>query len=458
MGFFVPSKIWFVYEPNPRFIDQMPTNFPYRFRVLIFLCSLTTLTYLDRVSISIVGVRIKAGLGLNNAQFGQVLASFALAYALFEIPSGAWGDRIGPRAVFIRIVLWWSLFTALTGLATGLISLLLIRFLFGMGEAGTMPNCVLVISRWFPAGETGRALPWMGIGTQIGAAIAPLIIIPIASRFGWQMPFYVNAAIGLGWVLICSLWFRNFPSQMRHIPASERELIESGSRYRKHQAMLSWKLIFSNRSLLSLMAMYFCFQWANYFFVAWMPVYLQEKLHYSEKETGPIIFILFVVGIFGLLLGGFCIDWVARRKGLFFGRRFIGMVGIGLCGLAIFFAAISERAGISASCLVAANGFYSFGVMSAFAVCTDIGRNNAGTVSGAMNSCGQLGAFFLALVFGEIVNKTNRFDTALFVIAAAQFIGLLFWLMIDPRKQIGSGPDDEIPSGQSPEAAPGSRA
>src|SRR6516162_9029167 len=148
----------------------MPIAVPYRYRVLAFICSLTTLTYLCRTSISIVGIKIKNDLGLNDAEFGWVLASFALAYALFEIPSGAWGDRIGPRAIFIRIVLWWSLFTALTGFATGLISLLAIRFLFGMGEAGTMPNCVLVISRWFPAGETGRALPWMGIGTQIGAA------------------------------------------------------------------------------------------------------------------------------------------------------------------------------------------------------------------------------------------------------------------------------------------------
>jgi len=159
-------------------------NFPYRYRVLAFICSLTTVTYIDRVCISIVGVRVKADLGLTNEQFGWVLGSFALAYALFEIPSGSWGDHIGPRAVFIRIVLWWSFFTALTGLVTGLVSLLIIRFLFGMGESGTMPNSVLVISRWFPANETGRALPWMGIGTQIGAAIAPLFIIPIAVAFG----------------------------------------------------------------------------------------------------------------------------------------------------------------------------------------------------------------------------------------------------------------------------------
>src|SRR5690348_10077575 len=183
---------------------------PYRYRVLALLCSLATLTYLDRICISIVGVRVKDEFHLNNEQFGWVLASFALAYALFEIPSGALGDRIGPRAVFIRIVLAWSLFTALTGFATGLVSLIIIRFLFGIGESGTYPNSLIVVSRWFPANETGRALTWVGLGQQIGSAIAPLIIVPLAVSYGWRMPFFVNAAIVVVWVLIFFVWFKNF--------------------------------------------------------------------------------------------------------------------------------------------------------------------------------------------------------------------------------------------------------
>jgi MFS family permease len=193
----------------------MRPKLPYRYRVLILLCSLTTLTYLDRICISIVGVRIKTEFALTNAQFGWVLAAFSLAYALFEIPSGVWGDRIGPKALFIRIVLFWSFFTALTGFATGLISLIIIRFLFGMGEAGTYPNIMIVMSRWFPVQEIGRSLTWVGIGSQIGSAIAPLIIIPIAVSFGWRASFFVNAAIGVIWVAVCYAWFQNFPRQMK---------------------------------------------------------------------------------------------------------------------------------------------------------------------------------------------------------------------------------------------------
>jgi MFS transporter, ACS family, glucarate transporter len=417
-------------------MSPSPVTFPYRYRVLVFLCSLTTLTYLDRSCISIVGVRLKADLGLSNQQFGWVVASFALAYALFEIPSGAWGDRIGPRAVFIRIVLWWSLFTALTGLVTGLVSLLVVRFLFGMGESGTMPNSILVVSRWFPVTETGRALPWVGIGTQIGAAIAPLVIVPLASRWGWRMPFFVNGAIGLGWVALCFWWFRNFPAQMRRMPDKEKNYIQAGCRHRDQQGLVPWSRLFRNRTIWALMAMYFCFQWANYFFIAWMPVYLQEKRLFTEDQTKYIIFLLFAAGVVGLLAGGFSSDWLVKKRGLRVGRRVIGMAGIGLCGLSILAAGSLSGPYPAAASLVAANFFYSFGVMTSFAVCTDIGRNNAGTVAGAMNFFGQIGAFFLAIVFGRIVQQTRDFNLPLLVIAAVLLAGTLLWLVIDPLDQL----------------------
>jgi sugar phosphate permease len=409
---------------------------PYRYRVLIFLCSLTTLTYLDRICISIVGVRIKNELHLNNEQFGWVLASFALAYALFEIPSGILGDKIGPRAVFIRIVLFWSLFTALTGLVTGLISLLIIRFLFGVGESGTYPNCLNVISRWFPANETGRALIGVGLGQQIGSAIAPLIITPIAIAYGWRMSFFVNGAIGIVWVLICYVWFKNSPSEMKHISAAEKLKIESGCRHQRHQHLVPWKFIFKNRTVLALMFMYFCFQWANYFFVAWMPVYLQEGKHFTENDAKSIISAIFIAGMVGLIIGGFVADWLVKVKGVRFGRRFVGMTGFGLCGLLILTAALLSNNNLAALSLIVANGFYGFSVMSCFGVCTDIARNNAGTVTGAMNFSGQMGAFFLAIVFGKIADVTHNFEYPLFVVACVLAVGFLMWLIIDPLQQL----------------------
>ncbi|HRH50742.1 MAG TPA: MFS transporter [Panacibacter sp.] len=409
---------------------------PYRYRVLVLLCSLTTLTYLDRICISIVGVRIKTEFTLSNEQFGWVLASFALAYALFEIPSGLLGDHIGPRKVFIRIVLWWSLFTAVTGITTGLISLMFVRFLFGIGESGTYPNALITVSRWFPANETGRSLTWVGIGSQIGSAIAPLLIIPLAASYGWRMPFYVNAAIGGIWVLCCYSWFKDFPAQMRNISAKEREHIEANCRHSIEQRRIPLKAIFKNRTVWALMCMYFCFQWSNYFFVAWMPVYLQEGRHFTEQQTSPIIFTLFIAGIIGLLSGGFFGDWIVKKKGLRFGRRFVGFTGMGACALMIFLAALFTENKLSAACLIAANFSYSFAVMTSYAVCADIGRSNTGSVTGAMNFFGQMGAFFLALMFGKIADLMHNFNYPLFIVSFVTLTGCMLWLVIDPTKQV----------------------
>jgi MFS transporter, ACS family, glucarate transporter len=134
-------------------------KFPYRYRVGVLLYFLILITYLDRVTISLVGVRIKAAFHLTNTQFGYALGAFALAYALFEIPSALMGDRLGQRKVFLRIVIWWSLFTALTGAVTGLTSLIFVRFLFGMGEAGAYPNSTGTVSRWFPKTEPLAEFP-----------------------------------------------------------------------------------------------------------------------------------------------------------------------------------------------------------------------------------------------------------------------------------------------------------
>lgn len=418
--------------------------FPYRYRVLIFLCALTTLTYLDRICISIVGVRIKHEFSLNNEQFGWVLASFALAYAVFEIPSGLLGDKIGPRKVFIRIVLWWSLFTALTGFATGLITLMAVRFLFGMGESGTYPNCLITVSRWFPSNETGRALTWVGIGSQIGSAIAPLIIIPLAELYGWRMPFYVNALIGVVWVAWCYYWFRDFPAQMNNIAPHEKNYIEAGCRHRKEQHLLSLRLILKNKTVWAVMCMYFCFQWSNYFFVAWMPVYLQEGRHFTEQQTSPVIFSLFIAGIAGLLIGGFCGDWLVKRKGLKKGRRTMGITGMGMCGLMILLSVLFTESTWSAACLIAANFSYSFAVMSSYAVCADIGRNNTGTVTGAMNFFGQMGAFFLALTFGKLADLTHSYNYPLFIVAFVTLAGCCLWFIIDPTKQVSESNNSEL--------------
>lgn len=394
------------------------------------------ITYLDRICVGLVGKRIITEFHLTNVQFGWVLSAFSLAYALFEIPSGILGDRKGQKNVLTRIVLWWSLFTFLTGAATGLLSLVIIRFLFGVGEAGALPNTSGVISRWMPANELSRGIAAALIGQIAGAAFAPFIVVPIAMSFGWRATFFVNGFVGLVWVLVCVRWFRNNPSEMKRISPEEKNFIERNRNFVSHSPTISWTKLLKNRSVLALVSSFFCSQWCMYFFIAWMPVYLQQGRHFSETEMKFTTSLIFIPAIATNLAGGVLSDWLVRKKGLTFGRRSVGVLSMGINSLLFVLEATTANNTILVICFIA--GFACqliFGV-AAFAVCVDIGGSHAGAVSGFMNCVGQIGAFFLAIVFGKIVDTTHSFNSPLFVIAGLLFFGSLLWFAVDPTTRL----------------------
>jgi ACS family glucarate transporter-like MFS transporter len=414
----------------------MIRKFPYRYRVLVFLFTLTLITYLDRICISLVGVRIKSEFDLTNEQFGWVLASFSLAYAIFEIPSGVLGDRIGQRSVLLRIVIWWSLLTILTGATTGLLSLIIVRFFFGMGEAGAFPNSSAVISHWFPAKETARGVSSLFLGLNAGSAIAPIIIIPIAVSYGWRASFFVIGLVGLLWAVVCYTWFRNNPSEMKGISEEEKNYIEKNRRFKKHDRNFPWKTVLRNRSLLALSSSYFCSQWGRYFFIAWMPVYLQEGKHFHENEMKITTFFVFLTGVFTALSAGFLSDWLVKKRGLRFGRRFIGTIAQGVLSLCLFIAAISADNYLIVISLIVGHLFFSANGIASFSSCVDIAGDNAGTVAGIMNFFGQAGAFLLAILFGKLVDVANNFNTPVFVLSGVLLAGALLWFLVDPVKPL----------------------
>jgi MFS transporter, ACS family, glucarate transporter len=414
----------------------MKQKFPYRFRILIFLFFLLIITYLDRNCIGLLGTRIKAEFHLNNEQFGWVMGSFALAYALFEIPSGILSDRIGQRALFIRIVLWWSLFTALTGLTTGLISLIIVRFLFGMGEAGVFPTCSGVISRWFPVSEIARSISSIIIGQNVGSAIAPLLLVTLASNYGWRSAFFVNGLIGVFWVGICYAWFRNHPAEMKGISEKEKVYIEENRRFKPQSHNFQLKSILKSRSLLVLSVIHFCANWGFYFFIAWLPVYLVEGRHFSEHHMKLITAFVFVSGLIGISLSGFLSDWLVLKRGLLFSRRFFGIIVLGATAIALFIAGFTLNNTVVVVSLIVAYFFFPVNGITNFSVCIDIGGNQAGTAAGVMNFCGQLGAFIMLMMFGKLADVTHSYNIPVIVVASVLFIGCLLWFLVDPRKQL----------------------
>ena len=409
---------------------------PYRYRVLSILFLLSTITFLDRVCMNVVSKYVKADLGLNNEQFGWILGAFSLAYALFEIPTGAMGDRSGPRRVLTRVVVWWSAFTALTGTATNFLYLLVVRFLFGVGEAGAYPNASIVIARWFPAVEVGRAQSVIWAAGRIGGALTPLLVIPLVHWAGWRWAFAVLGAVGVLWAVGWYLWSRDEPRNKAGVSPAEVAMIEESRVIKPNDHQIPWRTIIRDPNLWALMLMCHLFFYGSYFFTNWSSVYFQEGRGMSEEQTKNFISLSYFLGAIGCVVGGLLSDFLTKRYGLKIGRRVVGVGGLGSSALVFALAGLTtdnQTAGyLLATCVL----LKDLALPVAFAVCVDIGQRNSGSVTGSMNFAGQLGGFFITIIFGTIVERTNNFNLPLFLIAGCLTVSALLWLKIDPTKKM----------------------
>ena len=400
--------------------------------VMVGLFLLSSITYLDRVCISVAAPAMQKDLGLTPSQLGLVFGIFTFAYGLFEVPGGWMGDRFGPRRVLTRIVVWWSVFTALTGAVTNFTQLLVVRFLFGAGEAGAYPNSSGAISRWFPAVERARAHGLVWMASRLGGALAPLLVIPLQLAFGWRSVFYIFGAVGSLWAVGWYVWFRDNPREKSGVNEAELAIIEAGS---EPGPPLPFRAILSNANLWAVMLMYHFFCYGSYWYIAWTPTYLVQAKNMSGAMLATYSALPFLLGALANGIGGVVGDVLVRRLGLKQGRRIVGMVGVGLGGVFMLVSLFIENPYVAAAVLALGFAASDFMLPTCWAVCLDIGKDGAGTVTGAMNMAGQMGATIMSYSFGLMVEKYG-WNLPLVFIAVLSFLSALIWLKIDPTRTI----------------------
>ena len=413
----------------------------YRHRTLILLATLSVLTYLDRVCISVAGPRIQQELHLGPQEWGLVTGAFAIAYALFEIPSGYLGDRFGARAMLTRIVLWWSAFTTLTGFASTLWPLMIIRFCFGAGEAGAYPTASASVFRWFPAIERGRALGVVLLSSQLGGAVAPLLIVPIQAHFGWRASFYLFGILGVAWACAWWRWYRNRPEERSGITA--QELREIGPPPDAPPRGFPWRSMIANRSLWAIMGVAFAFFYSYYFFLFWLPTYMMRERGFTESGT-QLSALPFVFGAMANLAGGYARDAAVRRWGPKSGTRAVGIAGLATASVSVFAAFSSVNNYVTLAWLALCYAGITFQQPTVFATCVEIGKRYTGAVAGCMNTAAAIGGLLSSFVFGYLVERTGSYDAVLLSMAAALILGAALWLRIDATETLAS-PEARLP-------------
>src|SRR5581483_10418247 len=349
-----------------------------RFKVLGLLFVLTIITYTDRVCIGAAAPAITETFHFSPSAMGFIFSAFTLAYALFEIPSGWLGDYFGTRKALTRIVIWWSVFTALTGVTTGFASLLLVRFMFGVGEAGAFPNIARSISCWFPSPHQGRALSAAFVGNFLGAAATTPLVFKLVEVQGWRWSFVEFGIVGVIWALVWYWWFRDRPEEHPAVNAEELRVIRSDqvdASHLHHAQRVPWRVLLASKNLLFICAMYFAFGYALYFYITWLPTYLLKARGFSQDYAGLFSALPWLASAGGVWLGGLLTDYLSRRTGsLKIGRCAVGGFGYVTSALALIAVALVEDRVVAASLIAVAAFCQMLTGSAAWSVCLDVGR------------------------------------------------------------------------------------
>ena len=389
--------------------------------ILTMLVLLGVVTFLDRINISVAGSSIMHDLNLSAAEWGWVQSAFILSYGLMQIPMGALGDRYGHRKILSLIVLWWSLFTAFTGMAGGLASLLVIRFMFGIGEAGSSPCSTGVISRWFEKHEVGKAQGYVWAASRMGGALTPFVVIPVMTLLGWREAFYILGALGIVWAAVWYFYYRD------RQPETAKETVRQP---------IPWRTILHHKQFWIICGMYFFYAFGSWFFFSWFPTFMELGRGFAKSELTYAVAVPFIMSMIGNISGGYLTDRLTKKYGLKIGRKALGSTSLAVSAVCMFLAAFIPGKMAVFVFLSLCFGIFDLMLPSAWALCIDLGKQHAGTISGAMNTAGNLGGFFCGILFGQLVQSSGNYNLPLYMIAGMLIISAALFALINPTKPI----------------------
>jgi MFS transporter, ACS family, glucarate transporter len=417
-------------------MNAPPATTPTRARhwVIVFAVTLAVITYIDRVCISQAAGDIQRDLRFTKEQMSWVFSAFTFAYALFEIPAGWLGDRNGPRGVLMRVVLMWSIFTAATGRAWNLASMIVCRFLFGVGEAGCFPNLTKIFTIWLPRDERVRAQGIMWLSARWGGAFTPLLVFWVMTFLHWRQAFMLFGALGIVWAFVFYFWFRDNPRDHPSVNAAELALLDGAEQNAAGHSDVPWRRFLRSRTVWLLWLQYFCMSYGWYFYITWLPTYLKEargvELGKSALLSGlPLFFggtACFVVGLIVQRLA----KWTGSVQTA---RRIPAAIGLFAAAILLVISTHIQSPTLAMLTIALASFANDSAMPSGWSACMDVGGKYAGSLSGSMNMMGNLGGAVGPLVVAQILKFTgNNWSVCFWAAAGIYLIGAASWLLIDP--------------------------
>jgi MFS transporter, ACS family, hexuronate transporter len=416
--------------PNPRPIPSL------RWWIGAILFASTAINYVDRQTISLLAPYFKQSYHWTNTDYANIIVAFRVAYSIGQTVCGRLMDRLGTKRGLSFTVLWYSIVSIFTPLAHGFYSFLTFRFLLGAGESGNWPAATKAVSEWFPKQERGLATAFFDSGSSLGAAVAPLIVVPIYLRWGTRPAFVIPGLLGLVWLVVWR-WFYDRPQDHPRISQSELQLIaaDTGAGNEAAQPHLKWsELLKFPQTWGTIVAR--AFTDPVFFFIAdWFPIYLVAK-GISLKTSLVAIWIPFVATDLGNFFGGWMSGHLIRR-GWSVGNARKALVVFGGIGVTLLIPTIFTTHLATLTVLFAVSTFcYGSYTTIANVLPSDIFYSESvASVSGISGTAASLGTIIVYELAGHLSDArlstgTHVFDPIMIAAGAIPFIGMLLVLTL----------------------------
>jgi MFS transporter, ACS family, D-galactonate transporter len=409
-----------------------------RFLIAMMLFVIVVINYLDRSNISIVGPQLSRALNLTPVKLGVVLSGFGWTYVALQIPCGWLVDRVHPRYLYGCILGLWSLATLSLGLATGFVSLLILRLAVGAFEAPSYPINNRVVTTWFGEDERAGAIAVYTSGQYVGLGFLTPLLSWLELSYGWRTVFAVTGAVGLAWTVAWYVLYRD-PAQFAGVNQAEidhiaarggiPDLSQRIGRQKKVLAWADWKIVLVSRRLWGVYLGQFGINATQWFFLTWFPTYMVTYRHVSFAKSGLLEALPFLGAFAGVLLGGFVSDGLLRRGcSLTVARKVPIIVGMLLSSSIVVANYVSDPLSISA-CLTVAFFGCGFGSITWSLVSAMAPERLIGLTGGAFNFTGNLAAVVVPLAIGFLI-KGNDFTRPLIAVSAMGLMGAASYIFL----------------------------
>jgi MFS family permease len=402
--------------------------------VLVMLCVMYLITYLDRVNVSTAAAGFAQDFHLSKTQIGLVFSAFAYPYLVFQIIGGWVSDRFGARRTLLVCGVLWALATILTGMALGLLSLLTARLLLGFGEGATFPAATRAMSRWVPRERRGFAQGITHACARIGNAVAPAAVVSIMAAYGWRTSFYVCGAISLVWVM---LWARSFTENPQDHPRITKAELDSLPAPKAETGRVPWRRLFKLMAPVTIV--YFCYGWTLWLFLSWIPQYFLHSYSLDLMKSAVFASVVFFAGVAGDTLGGVITDELYARTGsLKRARSWMVALCMLLALVSLVPMFLMHHLYVSMACLACGFFFAEMTIGPMWAIPLDIAAEHSGTASGMMNSGSALAAIVSPVASGYLIDRFGSWELPFLGSMALMGVGVILALRMRPESRFES--------------------